>query len=126
MSMAATLLKPSSGMYVTSVPLANPQSNSAWSVLSFFARLASQKALHSIAPGRFPAVAFNGASLDGADLQRLADWLAAAGEVVHSSSATKCLVRLTEYDLEEAGEALAAIHSKRAVGKLVLRVHGDL
>jgi hypothetical protein len=126
MSIAVTLLKPRSGMYVTSVPLANPQSNSLWSVLSFFARLASHKALHRIAPGRFPAVAFNGASPDGAKVQRLVDWLAAAGEIVHSSCATKCLVRLTEYDLQEAGEALAVIHSKGAVGKLVLRVRGDL
>uniref|UniRef100_A0A383WH09 Enoyl reductase (ER) domain-containing protein n=1 Tax=Tetradesmus obliquus TaxID=3088 RepID=A0A383WH09_TETOB len=126
MSMACRLLTPSKGLYVTSVPLANPLSNSLWSVLSFFAGLMLRKALHCAAPACIPAVAFNGASPDGCKVQRLVDWLAAAGEVVHSSSAEQCLVRLTKYGLHEAGEALAAVQSNRAVGKLVLRVNGDL
>jgi NADPH:quinone reductase-like Zn-dependent oxidoreductase len=126
MAMASTLITPSSGLYVTSVLLANPQSNSLWSVLSFLGGLLMRKALHVTAPAWFPAVAFNGASPGGGRVQRLADWLAAADGVVHSSSAEQCLVRLTEYDLHNAGEALAAVQSKRAIGKLVLRVHGDL
>ncbi|WIA29393.1 hypothetical protein OEZ86_011897 [Tetradesmus obliquus] len=122
MSMACTLLSPSNGLYVTSVPLANPQSNSLWSVLSFFSGLMLRKALHSAVPARFPAVAFNGASPDGCKVQRLVAWLAAAAEVVHSSSAEHCLVRLTEYGLHEAGEALAAVQSKRAVNQAVAAI----
>jgi NADPH:quinone reductase-like Zn-dependent oxidoreductase len=126
MSMACKLLTPDAGVHVTSVPLANPQSNSLWSVLAFFASIALRKALHSTAPARFPAVAFNGASPDGAKLQRLVDWLAAADGVVHGGSVEQCLLRLTEFDLQDAGQALAAVQSKRTVGKLVLRVAGWL
>jgi NADPH:quinone reductase-like Zn-dependent oxidoreductase len=126
MTLALRLLKPGSGLYVTSVPLANPQNSSFGSVASFFARLSWRKALHSFAPRRFPAVAFNGASPDGCRVQAIADWLAAAEGVVHGRSAKGCLVRLSEFDLEDAGEALAAMQSGRVVGKLVLRVHGYL
>jgi hypothetical protein len=38
--------------------------------------------------------------------------------------AGECLVRLTEFDLEGMGEALAVLQSGRAVGKLVVKVNG--
>jgi NADPH:quinone reductase-like Zn-dependent oxidoreductase len=126
MTLALQLLKPGSGLYVTSVPLANPQSSSFGSVASFFARLGWRKALHRVAPWRYPAVAFNGASPDGRRVQDVVDWLAAAEGVVHGRSTEGCLVRLSEFELGDAGEALAAMQSRRVVGKLVLRVHGNL
>jgi len=126
MQLACRLLRPSTGLYVTSVPLSNPNSSSFSSVLSFFVHLGARKLLHRIAPGIFPNVAFNGASPDGARLQQLVDFLAAADGVVQASNAEQCLVHLTEFDLSETGAALAVLQTKRVVGKLVLKVNAQL
>lgn len=126
MRMACKLLTPSSGLYVTSVPLSNPNKSTLLSVLSFFVHLSARKLLHFLAPGSYPNVAFNGASPDGHMLQGLVDWLAAAETVVHGSSAGQCVVRLTELDLQDTGVALTAVQSKRVVGKLVLKVDPEL
>lgn len=126
MRMACKLLTPSSGLYVTSVPLSNPNKSTLLSVLSFFVHLSARKLLHFLAPGSYPNVAFNGASPDGHMLQGLVDGLAAAETVVHGSSAGQCVVRLTELDLQDTGVALTAVQSKRVVGKLVLKVKPEL
>jgi NADPH:quinone reductase-like Zn-dependent oxidoreductase len=126
MRMACRLLTPSVGLYVTSVPLSNPDKSSPLSVLSLFVHLCARKLLHFLAPGSYPNVAFNGASPDGHMLQGLVDWLAAAETVVHGSSAGQCVVRLTELDLQDTGVALTAVQSKRVVGKLVLKVNPEL
>lgn len=121
MSMACRLLKPS-GLYVTSVPLADPHDASFSSVLSFFFNLGVRKLQHVVSYKHCPAVAFNGATADGRKVQRIVDWLAASDSILHSSDAHSSLLRVTEYDLSEAGTALQALHSKHAVGKLVLKV----
>jgi NADPH:quinone reductase-like Zn-dependent oxidoreductase len=126
MRMACKLLTPSSGLYVTSVPLSNPNTSSLLSVLSFFVHLSARKLLHFLAPGSYPNVAFNGASADGHMLQQLVDWLAAAEAVVHGSSAGQCVVRLSEFDLQDTGAALTAVQSKRVVGKVVVQVNPEL
>lgn len=121
MSMACRLLN-QSGMYVTSVPLADPQDSSLSSVLSFFVNLGVKKLQHKVACSGCPAVAFNGCTPGGDKVQTLVDWLAAADDIIHSSSVQDCLLRITEHDLADAGTALAAVQSRHAVGKLVLRV----
>eukprot|EP00775_Hariotina_reticulata_P002337 gene2337-2645_t len=63
-----------------------------------------------------------GADADGDKLQVLVSWLAAAADVVHSHSAAHCRVKLKVFELEDAGAALAVVQSKRAVGKLLIRV----
>lgn len=78
MRMACRLLVLHIGVYVTSVPLSNPQRSSVWSVLTVFAELGARTWLHRIAPGRFPAVVFNGARADGVKLQQLVDWCVSA------------------------------------------------
>jgi hypothetical protein len=72
MRMAGRLLESDTGLYVTSVPLADPSRSSFSSVMQFFGHLPLRKVLHRVLPGRFPGVAFKGRVLM---VQRCSAWL---------------------------------------------------
>ena len=122
MAMSCRLLKPGKGTYVSSVPIGNrakPPAPS--SIFSFFLMLGLRSLLHRFLPCFNPTVVFNGAKTDGAMLQHLVNWFDSVPELGCSSPNT-CLLRLTEYTLEDGAKALEVVRSGRAVGKIVLRV----